>query len=46
MFIQPWDAALDEAEGQTWIAAGHDFGQLSVNGPPGRPTAVAHPLHH
>ncbi|MEE1743588.1 hypothetical protein [Streptomyces sp. JV184] len=37
MFTQPWDAALDEAEGQTWIAAGHDFGQLSVNGPPGRP---------
>ncbi|MGY3677643.1 FMN-binding negative transcriptional regulator [Streptomyces sp. TE33382] len=44
MFIQPWDAALDAAEWQTWIAAGHDFGQLSVNGPPGEPPAVA-PTH-
>ncbi|MFF3332980.1 FMN-binding negative transcriptional regulator [Streptomyces sp. NPDC002888] len=26
MFIQPWDACLDEAEWQTWIAEGHDFG--------------------
>ncbi|MFZ3599406.1 FMN-binding negative transcriptional regulator [Streptomyces sp. BH104] len=33
MFIQPWDASLDEAEWQTWIADGHDFGLLSVNGP-------------
>ncbi|GAA4340706.1 FMN-binding negative transcriptional regulator [Streptomyces venetus] len=32
MFIQPWDAALDDAEWQTWIADGHDFGILSVNG--------------
>ncbi|CAL9364955.1 FMN-binding negative transcriptional regulator [Streptomyces sp. enrichment culture] len=32
MFIQPWDAALDDAEWQTWIAEGHDFGILSVNG--------------
>lgn len=37
MFIQPWDAALDEGEWQAWIADGHDFGQLSVNGLPGRP---------
>ncbi|SNT04958.1 FMN-binding negative transcriptional regulator [Actinacidiphila glaucinigra] len=37
MFIQPWDAALDEAEWRSWIADGHDFGQLCVNGPPGRP---------
>ncbi|MFG2630314.1 FMN-binding negative transcriptional regulator [Streptomyces sp. NPDC048473] len=44
MFIQPWDADLDEAEWQTWIAAGHDFGQLSVNGPPGQPPAVV-PTH-
>jgi transcriptional regulator len=44
MFIQPWDAALDEAEWQTWIADGHDFGQLSVNGLPGRPPAVV-PTH-
>ncbi|MET9282564.1 FMN-binding negative transcriptional regulator [Streptomyces violaceoruber] len=32
MFIQPWDAALDDAEWQNWIADGHDFGILSVNG--------------
>ena len=44
MFIQPWDAALDDAEWQAWIAAGHDFGILSVNGLPGKaPFAV--PTH-
>ncbi|MFD7771090.1 hypothetical protein [Streptomyces sp. NPDC059787] len=26
MFIQPWDATLDDAEWRTWIADGHDFG--------------------
>ncbi|MFG2353476.1 FMN-binding negative transcriptional regulator [Streptomyces sp. NPDC048521] len=35
MFIQPWDASLDDAEWQAWIAEGHDFGLLSVNGLPG-----------
>ncbi|MCW2687592.1 MAG: hypothetical protein JWR37_2482 [Mycobacterium sp.] len=35
MFIHPWDAALDEAEWRTWIADGHDFGQLVANGGPG-----------
>ncbi|MGW2729625.1 FMN-binding negative transcriptional regulator [Streptomyces sp. NPDC001494] len=44
MFVQPWDACLDDAEWQTWIADGHDFGQLSVNGLPGRPPAVV-PTH-
>ncbi|MFC0863596.1 FMN-binding negative transcriptional regulator [Sphaerimonospora cavernae] len=44
MFTQPWDAGLDEAEWQTWIAEGHDFGQLSVNGLPGRPPVVV-PTH-
>lgn len=44
MFIQPWDAALDDAEWQTWIAEGHDFGQLSVNGPPGQAPFVV-PTH-
>ncbi|WP_331767463.1 FMN-binding negative transcriptional regulator [Embleya sp. NBC_00896] len=44
MFVQPWDAALDEAEWQTWIKEGHDFGQLVVNGLPGRPPAVV-PTH-
>ncbi|WP_299541348.1 FMN-binding negative transcriptional regulator [uncultured Streptomyces sp.] len=44
MFIQPWDAALDEAEWRTWIADGHDFGVLSVNGPPGHAPVVV-PTH-
>ncbi|MFD3326583.1 FMN-binding negative transcriptional regulator [Streptomyces sp. NPDC058701] len=44
MFIQPWDAALDAAEWQTWIADGHDFGILSVNGLPGQPPVVV-PTH-
>ncbi|EMF57391.1 MULTISPECIES: FMN-binding negative transcriptional regulator [Streptomyces] len=44
MLIQPWDAGLDEAEWQAWIAEGHDFGQLSVNGGPGHPP-VAVPTH-
>ncbi|MFH8735421.1 FMN-binding negative transcriptional regulator [Streptomyces sp. NPDC017964] len=44
MFIQPWDAALDDAEWQTWIADGHDFGQLSVNGLPGQAPMVV-PTH-
>ncbi|MFF4145082.1 FMN-binding negative transcriptional regulator [Streptomyces sp. NPDC001698] len=44
MFIQPWDAGLDDAEWQTWIADGHDFGQLSVNGLPGQAPIVA-PTH-
>ncbi|RST17569.1 FMN-binding negative transcriptional regulator [Streptomyces sp. WAC05374] len=44
MLIHPWDAALDEAEWQEWIADGHDFGILGVNGLPGRPP-VAVPTH-
>ncbi|MEU4032606.1 FMN-binding negative transcriptional regulator [Streptomyces collinus] len=44
MLVHPWDAALDESEWQTWIADGHDFGQLSVNGPPGHPPLVV-PTH-
>ncbi|MFW3470181.1 FMN-binding negative transcriptional regulator [Streptomyces microflavus] len=44
MFIQPWDAALDDAEWQSWIADGHDFGILSVNGPPGHAPVVV-PTH-
>ncbi|MFM9368423.1 FMN-binding negative transcriptional regulator [Streptomyces sp. Da 82-17] len=44
MFIQPWDAALDREEWQQWIADGHDFGQLSVNGPAGQAPAVV-PTH-
>ncbi|MGW7268242.1 FMN-binding negative transcriptional regulator [Streptomyces sp. NPDC054842] len=44
MFIQPWDAALDDAEWQTWIAEGHDFGILAANGLPGRAPVVV-PTH-
>ena len=33
MFIRPPDTGLDEAERQTWIAEGHDFGLLSVPTP-------------
>lgn len=44
MLIHPWDASLDEAEWRAWIAEGHDFGQLGVNGPPGRPPVVV-PTH-
>ncbi|MEU1176798.1 FMN-binding negative transcriptional regulator [Streptomyces sp. NPDC005820] len=44
MFIQPWDTALDDAEWQTWIADGHDFGLLSVNGLPGHAPIVV-PTH-
>ncbi|MGN3955308.1 FMN-binding negative transcriptional regulator [Streptomyces sp. WAC8370] len=44
MFIQPWDAALDDAEWQTWIADGHDFGLLGVNGPAGEAPVVV-PTH-
>lgn len=44
MFIHPWDAALDEDEWQNWLADGHDFGQLSVNGLPGQAPVVV-PTH-
>ncbi|MEV5593850.1 FMN-binding negative transcriptional regulator [Streptomyces sp. NPDC052496] len=43
MLIHPWDAPTDDAEWQNWLA-GHDFGQLAVNGPPGAPPLVQ-PLH-
>ncbi|GAA2407837.1 FMN-binding negative transcriptional regulator [Streptomyces glaucosporus] len=44
MLVHPWDAALDDAEWQAWIAEGHDFGQLCVNGLPGHPPTVV-PTH-
>ncbi|MFD5947889.1 FMN-binding negative transcriptional regulator, partial [Streptomyces collinus] len=43
MLIHPWDAPRDDAEWQQWLA-GHDFGQLAVNGLPGEPPHVQ-PLH-
>ena len=44
MLIHPWDAAVDDAEWRTWLADGHDFGQLVVNGLPGQPPTVV-PTH-
>lgn len=43
MLIHPWDAAADDAEWRTWLAA-HDFGQLAVNGLDGEPPFVQ-PAH-
>ncbi|MBB5938527.1 FMN-binding negative transcriptional regulator [Streptomyces zagrosensis] len=43
MLIHPWDAAQDDTEWQSWLA-GHDFGHLAVNGPPGTPPLVQ-PTH-
>ncbi len=43
MLIHPWDAAADEAEWRGWLA-GHDFGQLAVNGLGGEPPFVQ-PVH-
>lgn len=43
MLIHPWDAARSDAEWQQWLA-GHDFGQLAVNGLPGEPPHVQ-PAH-
>jgi len=43
MLIHPWDAAADEAEWRTWLAA-RDFGQLAVNGLDGEPPFVQ-PVH-
>jgi transcriptional regulator len=44
MLIHPWDAALDDDEWRTWLADGHDFGQLVANWLPGAPPTVV-PTH-
>jgi transcriptional regulator len=44
VLIHPWDAALDDDEWRTWLADGHDFGQLAVNGLSGAPPAIV-PTH-
>jgi transcriptional regulator len=44
VLIHPWDAALDDEEWRAWLADGHDFGQLVVNGLPGQPPTVV-PTH-
>lgn len=33
LLIHPWDGAISGTEWRDWLAAGHDFGQLSVNDP-------------
>lgn len=43
MLVHPWDAPVDEAEWQDWLAE-HDFGQLAVNGLGGEPPLVQ-PVH-
>ncbi|MFQ6142688.1 FMN-binding negative transcriptional regulator [Streptomyces seoulensis] len=43
MLVHPWDAPREDAEWQRWLTR-HDFGQLTVNGPPGEPPWVQ-PLH-
>ncbi|MET9138724.1 FMN-binding negative transcriptional regulator [Streptomyces parvulus] len=43
MLVHPWDAPRDDDEWRDFLA-GHDFGQLAVNGPPGEPPHVQ-PLH-
>jgi hypothetical protein len=45
MLIHPWDAALDSAEWQDWLAATGRFGMLAVNNlDPARAPLVL-PLH-
>ena len=44
MLTHPWDAALDDEEWRSWLADGHDVGQLVVNGLPGQPPTVV-PTH-
>lgn len=44
VLIHPWDAAVDDAEWQNWLAEGRDFGQLIVPGS-GRDLPVVVPTH-
>jgi transcriptional regulator len=32
VLVHPWDAALDDAEWRSWLAGGHDFGELIAPG--------------
>ena len=47
MLIHPWDAALDAAEWQDWLASTDRFGMLVVNNldPAAGAAGAAHPLH-
>lgn len=44
MLIRKWDAARSDAEWQTWMKQGHDFGVLVANGPDGHAPDVV-PTH-
>lgn len=44
VLIHPWDAPLDAAEWQAFLAEGHDFGQLIAAGR-GRDVPVVVPTH-
>jgi transcriptional regulator len=44
VLVHPWDAPLTDDEWATWLAAGHDFGQLIVPGRD-RDLPVVVPLH-
>ena len=47
MLIHPWDASLEAAEWQDWLARTDRFGVLAVNNldPRPGPGAGAHPFH-
>ena len=45
MLIQPWDAALDAAEWQEWVAATDRFGMLAVNNLDPTQAPVVLPTH-
>jgi transcriptional regulator len=45
MLIHPWDAALDTAEWQTWLASTDRFGMLAVNNLDPTQAPIVLPLH-
>jgi transcriptional regulator len=45
MLIHPWDAALDDAEWQEWLASTDRFGMLAVNNLDPSRAPLALPLH-
>lgn len=45
MLIQPWDAALDTAEWQAWLAARECFGLLAVNNTDAGQAPITVPTH-
>ena len=45
MLIHPWDAALDTAEWQDWLASTDRFGMLAVNNLDPAQAPIVLPLH-